>query len=211
MPSSQAHWDEKYRIAAQTPVAEPASIVRELLPLLPKGPALDVASGSGQHSMLLAARGQQVTAVDWSESGLDLLEAHACAAAIPVKRIREFVMGCYGTQRGHRGEIALLYTDLEQAVLPKQSYELILCLRYLQRSLFAQMSDALRPGGMLLVETFTEAQLEFASGPRSPEHLLHIGELRAAFPRLNTLFYRELRAGQGIASLLAQKPGVKGN
>jgi len=61
---------------------------------------------------------------------------------------------------------------------------------------------------VLLFETFTQAQLEFAGGPRNPEHLLEMGELRNAFPELRVLFYGELRAGQGIASLLAQKPAT---
>jgi len=43
-------------------------------------------------------------------------------------------------------------------------------------------------------------------GPRNPEHLLEVGELRTAFPGLEIVFYRELRAGQGIASLVARKP-----
>jgi len=63
MPSSQSDWDAKHRLAAETPPSEPASIVRELLPLLPAGPALDIACGAGRHSLLLAARGQHVTAV----------------------------------------------------------------------------------------------------------------------------------------------------
>jgi hypothetical protein len=58
---------------------------------------------------------------------------------------------------------------------------------------------------MLLFETHTVAQLDFAGGPRNPEYLLDLGELRAAFPGLRSLFYRELRAGKGIASLIAQK------
>jgi hypothetical protein len=68
------------------------------------------------------------------------------------------------------------------------------------------MERALAPGGMLLFETYTRAQLEFSGGPRNPDHLLELGELRTAFPSLRLLFYRELRAGKGIASLIAQKP-----
>ena len=105
---------------------------------------------------------------------------------------------------GHGG-IDVLQADLERISLPEQSFDVVLCIQYLQRSLFPQISDALRPGGVLLFETFTRAQLEFAGGPRNPEHLLETGELHSAFPRLRVLFYRELRAGQGIASLLAQK------
>ena len=59
---------------------------------------------------------------------------------------------------------------------------------------------------MLLFETFTMAQLNYSGGPRNPAHLLALGELRTAFPELHVLFYRELNAGQGIASLVAQRP-----
>ncbi len=201
MPSSQADWDEKYRRATAAQPAEPASIVRELLPLLPRGPALDVACGAGRHSLLLAARRQHVTAVDWSGAGMDVLEARARAEGIPIRRI--------GRTEGiakhvHRG-IDLAQADLEQLELPESTFELILCVQYLQRSLFPQLQRALRPGGVLLFETFTQAQLEFNGGPRNPEYLLKTGELRNAFPGLRVLFYRELRAGQGIASLMAQK------
>ena len=58
MPSGQSEWDAKHRLAAEAPASEPASIVRELLPLLPSGPALDIACGSGRHTLLHAARGQ---------------------------------------------------------------------------------------------------------------------------------------------------------
>ena len=46
------------------PSAEPASFVMELLPLLPRGPALDLACGTGRHTLPLASRGRHVTAVD---------------------------------------------------------------------------------------------------------------------------------------------------
>jgi hypothetical protein len=63
---------------------------------------------------------------------------------------------------------------------------------------------------MLLFETYTQAQFEFCGGPRDPTHLLKTGELREAFPELEVFFYRELRAGQGIASLAARKPSATG-
>ena len=105
-----------------------------------------------------------------------------------------------------RDGIDLIHADLERAILGADSFSLILCVQYLQRSLFGQMERALAPGGMLLFETYTRAQLEFSGGPRNPDHLLEQGELRTAFPSLRLLFYRELRAGKGIASLIAQKP-----
>ena len=73
MPANVTEWDAHHREAAQNSFAEPASIVSEWLPLLPTGPALDLACGTGRHALLLAARGQLVTAVDWSGTALDIL------------------------------------------------------------------------------------------------------------------------------------------
>jgi tellurite methyltransferase len=203
MPSSQSDWDAKHRLAAEAPPFEPASIVRELLPLLPVGPALDIACGTGRHALFLAARGQHVRAVDFSSVALDSLEARACGGLnATVRRIESLEPA----GRPLHGGLELMQADLECTQLPERCYDLILCIQYLQRSLFPQMARALRPDGVLLIETFTRAQLEFQGGPRNPEYLLETGELREAFPDLCVLFYRELRAGQGIASLLARRP-----
>src|SRR5580704_13948694 len=103
--------------------------------------------------------------------------------------------------------IRLIQANLEEIKLPEAAFSLVLCLQYLQRSLFFQMGRALRPGGMVLFETFTRAQLNYSGGPRNPAHLLEPGELRTSFPQLHVLFFRELHAGQGIASLVAARRG----
>lgn len=200
MPANVAEWDARHREACQDLPAEPASIVSEWLPLLPLGPALDIACGTGRHTLLLASRGQSVTAVDWSGEALDILENRARKAKLAVSRAKA-ADGVAPLARGMR----LLKADLEEMHLPEASFELILCLQYLQRSLFQQIGRALRPGGVLLFETFTRAQLNYSGGPRNPAYLLEPGELRSAFPTLHVLFYRELNAGQGIASIVAQK------
>jgi len=119
----------------------------------------------------------------------------------PVRRSKSL----HEAGRSFRGGLELTQADLERTHLPERSYDLILCIQYLQRSLFPQMARGLRSGGVLLFETYTRAQLEYAGGPRNPAYLLETGELREAFPELRVLFYRELRAGQGIASLVARK------
>jgi tellurite methyltransferase len=198
-----AEWDERHRAAAGAGrvAAEPATFVTELLTLLPTGPALDLACGTGRHSLLLAARGQRVFAVDGSAVALDIVEQRARAMSLTVRRARS-VEQVQGSGAG----IDLIQADLEKVHLPSGFFSLIVCVHYLQRSLFPQMERALAPGGMLLFETFTRAQLELEGGPKTPEYLLDCGELRLAFPGLRLLFYRELRAGKGIASLIAQKP-----
>jgi tellurite methyltransferase len=201
MLTSLSEWDTKHRTAAAAagPAPEPASFVRELLPLLPRGPALDLACGTGRHALLLAERHQPVTAVDGSSVALEILQQRARAAG----RMENSTTIAPANQG-----IRLALVDLEHAALPVNSFSLILCINYLQRSLFPQIQRALEPGGMLLFETYTRAQLEFPGGPKNPEYLLEPGELRVGFPALRLLFYRELRAGKGIASLLAQKPSI---
>ncbi|HXM96646.1 MAG TPA: class I SAM-dependent methyltransferase [Candidatus Dormibacteraeota bacterium] len=219
MPSNLAEWDTKHRQRAQDSPSGPASLVRELLPLLPRGAALDLACGTGRHALLLAERHQPVTGVDWSPAALEILEERATAAHLNFRRCRNLQETTSGTYTG----LQLVQWDLEQTrpqELPPESFDLILCIQYLQRSLFQQMERALRPGGVLLFETYTRAQLCLAGGglrdeglpgkglavgPKNPAYLLAPGELRSAFPGLHLLFYRELRARQGIASLVAQK------
>jgi tellurite methyltransferase len=215
MPSRLAEWDVKHRAAAEEAAApEPAAIVTELLPLLPPGPALDLACGTGRHTLLLASRCQGVTAVDGSEVALDILERRARMAEYTIRRVHEDPPSQSegrAPKRGARRQVTatrrgiqLVHANLEQVRLASRAFSVILCVNYLQRSLFRQMEEALEPGGTLLLETYTRAQLEFGGGPKNPEYLLDCGELRTAFPGLQILFYRELRAGKGIASLLAR-------
>ena len=201
MPASQSEWDAKHSLAANDAAEVPAGILTELWPLLPAGAALDLACGRGRNALFLAEHGRHVTAVDWSGAAIDILEERAKALKIPVRRIQRIDEA----KQVARAGIDLLQADLEKVALPVSHYSLILCVRYLQRSLFPQICRALRPGGMLLYETYTKAQLDFSGGPRDPGHLLNTGELRRAFPELEVVFYRELRADQGIASLAARK------
>jgi SAM-dependent methyltransferase len=201
LANSASDWNARHRAAAEQSLAEPAGFVRELLPLLPLGPALDLACGSGRHALLLASRHQPVTAVDSSDVALEILEQHAHAAHCAVTHSKRSAQ-----PPNRRQGIQLWHADLEEVTLPSEAFSLVLCVNYLQRSLFPQIETTLAPGGMLLFETYTVAQLDFEGGPRNPKYLLESGELRTAFPALHSLFYRELRAGKGIASLIAQKP-----
>ncbi|HXN53996.1 MAG TPA: class I SAM-dependent methyltransferase [Candidatus Acidoferrum sp.] len=201
MTASAPEWNAKYRAEAEKSPPEPAGFVRELLPLLPLGPALDLACGTGRHTVLLASRHQPVTAVDSSAVALEILERRAHASHCEVTRMERAAQGA-----NRRHGIQLWQADLEEVSLPAQAFPLVLCVNYLQRSLFSQIERTLVPGGVVLFETYTLAQLEFPGGPRNTNYLLEPGELRTAFPALRILFYRELRAGKGIASLIAQKP-----
>lgn len=194
-------WDERHRSEASPAGGEPAAFLREVLPLLPRGRALDLAMGAGRNAVFLASNAWQVTGVDYSRVALEkaasLAREHGLSVHWAAEPQRELP--------ARQPSLLLLEADLECGNLPPGQFELVACFYYLQRSLFPLIERALPPGGMLVYETYTLEQPASAGGPHNPEHLLREHELRGAFVSLETVFYREFRAGKGIASLLARK------
>ena len=91
-----------------------------------------------------------------------------------------------------------------QFPLPPERYDVLLCFCYLERGLWRSMSAALKPGGIILVETKTTAYLE--ENPDFPkEYCLMRGELLRGFSDLSITHYHE-PAGGATASLIAQRP-----
>jgi tellurite methyltransferase len=148
--------------------------------------ALDLAMGRGRHALVLAEHGFRVFGVDLNLDAVRGTVAQASAHGLVV-----------------RGWCA----DLTEFPLARERFELIVVTRYLQRDLFPTLSDALTPGGVVLFETFTEAQRGRGRGPTSPDHLLAPGELRARFDALEVLFYEEVTEPDAVARIVAKKSG----
>jgi SAM-dependent methyltransferase len=148
-------WDARYREAGAP--GPPSAFLRSLDAELPRrGRALDVAGGSGRNALWLAYRGLDVTLVDVSPVALD--KARAAAAGLG---------------------LATVALDLEADPLPAGPFDLIVCIDYLQRSLFAAFAAALAPDGVLVFSQATRRNLERHPHP-SARFLLDEGEL----PRL---------------------------
>ena len=150
-------------------------------------PVLDVAGGRGRHAIYLAERGWQVHAVDHNTEALAALDAHARAHGLPLRTT------CI---------------DLETEVvdLGIDQYGTVLVFNYLHRPLVPALVRALRPGGVLLYETFTMRQRE-RGHPRNPAFLLNDGELPDLVRPLIVLRQREGEFdGKFIASVAARKP-----
>ena len=148
------------------------------------GRALDLAGGVGRHAIYLAERGWLVTLMDVSEVALK--QARRRAEHLDVHIFAE-------------------QTDLTEAQLPEDAFDLIVVFFYLERSLFHQIAAALRPGGMLIYKTYTEEQQKLSGGPTHPMHLLQSGELKRAFADLEILHYNESAADKAVAELVARK------
>ncbi len=96
--------------------------------------------------------------------------------------------------------------NLEHVPLPRERFDLVLVTNYLQRDLWPSLMAAVTPGGFLLYETFTMAQLALPRGPRSAHHLLRIGELAGSVPGWSIEEDVEVESPLAQARLVARKP-----
>ena len=95
--------------------------------------------------------------------------------------------------------------DLENGTpfLEPDSFDLIVVVHYLHRPLFPALVSALRPGGVLVYETFTRAQAARGK-PTNPAFLLEPGELLTLVRPLTIVTSREGDfEGRMLASVVA--------
>lgn len=156
-------WDRKYR-ENESP-NEPVAIVKKYAKLSPGRQVLDIACGMGRNSKFLASEGFKVDALDISPIALSHLE---------------------NFPNIHTKEV-----DFDSYVLPKEKYDLIVCTYFLKRSLFIPMIEALKPNGIIIMETFLYNPHN-ENAPSNPAFLLNEGELEGVFDdRCELLHIRE--------------------
>ncbi len=169
-----------------------AQVLSDHVHLLPaRGEALDLACGLGGNALLLARHGLQTSAWDASAQAISGLESRAQHADLVVQ-----------TQ----------VRDVEQNPPPPDSFDIIVVSQFLYRPIVPDLVASLRPGGLLMYQTFTRDKVR-PGGPSNPDYLLREGELLERFAALRLRVYREECAlgdvDQGFrnqALLVAQKP-----
>ncbi|NMG75130.1 methyltransferase domain-containing protein [Aromatoleum diolicum] len=131
----------------------PSAWVQRFVPLIaPAGTVLDYACGGGRHARWLARQGFAVEAVDRDTDALASLN------------------GVPG--------ITTRLADLEDGPWPFEgrSFDAIVVTNYLYRPRLDAMLRCLKPGGVLIYETFMIGHERFGR-PSNPEFLLQPGEL----------------------------------
>jgi 2-polyprenyl-3-methyl-5-hydroxy-6-metoxy-1,4-benzoquinol methylase len=169
--------------ASQAPAAW---LVKNRARLPRSGRALDVACGRGRNALWLARQGFETTAIDRDAAIVAALEAGARRDGLLLTALAMDLEG---------GDVSL----------GDEAYDVIVVVHYLHRPLFPALRAALRPGGVLVYETFTVAQA--ARGrPTNPAFLLEPGEL----PRLVApLEIRAAREGDYDGRMVSSVVGVR--
>jgi SAM-dependent methyltransferase len=142
----------------------------------PGGRVLDVACGRGRHLRFLKSRGFSVVGVDRDEAALE-------------------------ASKGVAG-VELRCADIEAGPwpFPPGEFEGVVVTNYLHRPLFRNLIEALRPGGVLIYETFALGNERYGR-PSNPHFLLEPGELLRFLEPLAIVAFEE-----GLIS--APKPAV---
>jgi len=154
--SSKERWERRYAESERTPPV--CGTLRRYWELAPKGRALDIACGVGQNSYFLAEKGFMVDAVDFAENAIGRIPPHP--------------------------NITPILADMNVFDMGEGRYELILCANFLKRSLFELVKRALKPGGVVIFETFT-----YKKSGMNPDFLLGPNELIEAFLDLEIIYY----------------------
>ncbi|NDC60953.1 MAG: class I SAM-dependent methyltransferase [Betaproteobacteria bacterium] len=128
----------------------PSAWVQRWTPLInPQGQVLDLACGQGRHMRWLQSQGLQCLGVDRDPVALQAAQAF--------------------------GEVLL--ADLENQAWPlSKPFDAVVITHYLWRALWPSILASLKPGGVLIYETFAKGN-ETVGKPSNPAFLLQPGEL----------------------------------
>lgn len=164
---------------------------------IPQGRVLDLACGSGRHAIHLAKQGYEVLGLDRNTGALATLSRSA--------------------QDKHLKNLTVRELDLETDVdnppsLGENEFTGVVVFNYLHRPIFPKIIHALKPGGILIYETFLIDNHHHYQHPRRKEFCLDYNELLSLVHGLRVLHYEEGQhpdqAGQETpftARLVAQK------
>ena len=158
------------------PASNPSPFLLTNVHLLPKGKVLDVAAGQGRHALYLASQGYEVIGLDRDTTALDALARTAADY--------------------HLAKLSTWELDLETnpdspPSLGDEIYDGILVFFYLFRPLFSSILRALKPGGVLMYETFLIDNHRQFHHPRRKEFCLDHNELLHLTTGLRVLSYHE--------------------
>jgi 2-polyprenyl-3-methyl-5-hydroxy-6-metoxy-1,4-benzoquinol methylase len=190
MKSDKKRWDNRFGRKEFALGKEPNPFLKKHIHFLPKGKALDIASGEGRNTVFLAQHGFEVDAVDISEKGLRKAKKLAREKGVKINTFR---------------------VDLDQYQIEKERYDLIANFYFLRRRLIPRMKQGLKKGGRVIFETYLlEHRTLGTGGPKQAKYFLKPNELLRLFKNFWILFYREGIFKEGgrkkaVASLIAEK------
>jgi len=163
----QKMWDERFAQAEPVYGEQPnAYLCAQSLRLTPGCKILVPGDGYGRNGLWLARQGFQVSTVDLSPVGVERAHKSAQAAGLAMS-IEEADLATWTWPVAEFDAVASIFLHLPPDI---------------RAQIHAQMLAAVKPGGLLIIEAFTPAQLQHSSGgPRQLDLLCTADILREDF------------------------------
>ena len=164
-------WDRRFAEDGYLFGREPNDYLRAQVSCLPPGGrVLCVADGEGRNSVWLAQQGFAVEAFDISAVGVDKARRLARDSGVAVDFHVADCDAWTWSAASHDAIVAVFVQFADPAMRTR---------------LFAHMVDALKPGGVLILQGYTPKQLDYKTGgPGLASHLYTAEMIREAFQSL---------------------------
>ena len=166
-------WDERYQTPEYIFGDQPCQWLIMNQHRLPKsGSAIALGDGEGRNGVFLAEVGLQVTSVDLSEVGLSKARDLASTRGVAIQTVQ---------------------ADLEHYEITPESQDLIVSIYChlpdaIRQLVHSRVEEALKPGGLFILEAFHHSQLKYQSGgPKTTDLLYDLEALTGDFQSLQIL------------------------
>ena len=192
--SELARWNDRFAAPGYLFGTAPNAFLKSQAHRLTRGQtALSIADGEGRNGVFLAERGLDVLSIDFSPVALGKARELAIARAVTLR-----------TEQA----------DIESWTWPPARFDVVVSI-FTQFSppevrprVFAGMKQALKPGGLLLMQAYRPEQLKYGTGgPKEVERLYTRTLLETAFGNFTALDIREhddmMQEGGGHAGMSA--------
>ena len=177
-PNAATQWDARFSNEAYVYGTQPNDFLVEMASRLPPGGrVLSLGEGEGRNSVYLASLGHSVTAVDASHVGLQKAKRLAAERGVSVETV---------------------VSDLADFTFAPEAWDAAIAIfchlpPALRRKVHPSLVGSLKPGGIVLLEAYTPAQLGFRTGGPPVAELLYTAELlREDFAGLELTVLREV-------------------
>ncbi|MFO0659279.1 MAG: class I SAM-dependent methyltransferase [Polyangiaceae bacterium] len=195
-------WNERYAEPGFAYGTSPNDFLVEQVKWLPAGgDVLSLAEGEGRNAVWLAELGFRVTCVDISSVGLEkaiaLANEHGVSLSTIIADLADFDLGS-----SRWDAVISVWAHVPSSV---------------RVPLHQRVSRALKPGGVVILEAYTPAQIALGSGgPKYPEMCMTLDGLRSELHGLDFLvsqeIEREVHEGQyhnghsAVVQVVAKRP-----
>jgi len=166
-------WNTRYKEAEFAYGTEPNDFLKSKIQAFkPNSKILCLAEGEGRNAVFLAEHNHHVTAVDYSQEGLNKLKKLASDKNLSIETV------CI---------------DLNHYKIEENKWDAIICIfghfpEPLRQSVFKQVFKGLNKGGVFLMEAYHKDQLNYKTGgPQVSELLYSAEELKHDFSEFETI------------------------